>query len=155
MYGWKERYVSHRAGINTRLDELQAAILRVKLRELDRNNERRRELAERYAAELQGLALRLPARRENVQHVYHQFVIHLTDRDKLSAHLQTLDLETAVLYPIPIHLQPAYDGRIAVAGALPVTEQSARELLCLPMHPSLADDDVAEVATAIRTWCNA
>ena len=154
VYGWKERYVSDRAGINTRLDELQAAILRVKLRYLDRNNARRREVGDRYHAALEDLPLRLPARGETVQHVYHQFVIHLPERDKLRAHLQALHIETAVLYPIPIHLQPAYQGRIAVDRALPVTERVAQELLCLPMHPYLTDDDVARVATAIRTWCN-
>jgi dTDP-4-amino-4,6-dideoxygalactose transaminase len=154
VYGWKERYVSRRAGINTRLDELQAAILRVKLRDLDRSNERRRKIANRYLAELQGLALRLPAPGENVQHVYHQFVVHLPERDELRSHLQSRQIDTAVLYPIPIHLQPAYHGRIAVARGLPVTERIAHELLCLPMHPYLTDDDVSAVATAIRTWLN-
>ena len=154
VYGWRERYVSQRPGINTRLDELQAAILRVKLRDLDRSNERRREIADRYVAQLQGLGIRLPARADNVQQVYHQFVVHLPERDKLRSHLQTLQIDTAVLYPIPIHQQPAYHGRIATAGALPVTERIASELLCLPMHPYLADDDVGAVSTAIRTWLN-
>ena len=155
VYGWKERYVSQRAGINTRLDELQAAILRVKLRYLDNANERRSVIADRYHTELQGLPLHLPACGEQVQHVYHQFVIHLPEREKLRAHLQGLQITTALLYPVPIHLQPAYNGRIAVSGALPVSERSAQELLCLPMHPYLTDDDVARVAAAIRTWCNA
>jgi dTDP-4-amino-4,6-dideoxygalactose transaminase len=155
MYGWKERYVSDRAGINSRLDELQAAILRVKLRYLDRSNARRCQIADRYYTELAALPLRLPARSEDVQHVYHQFVIHLPERDKLRTYLQNEQIDTAVLYPIPIHLQPAYAGRIAVSGALTVTERIARELLCLPMHPYLGDDEVARVAAAIRTWCNA
>jgi dTDP-4-amino-4,6-dideoxygalactose transaminase len=155
MYGWKERYISERAGINTRLDELQAAILRVKLRYLERSNERRRELAKLYHRELQGLPVRLPQHREDVLHAYHQFVIEVPERDKLRVHLEALQIDTAVLYPVPIHLQPGYIGRVGVAGALPATERSARELLCLPMHPYLTDDDVGQVASAIQTWCNA
>jgi dTDP-4-amino-4,6-dideoxygalactose transaminase len=155
VYGWKERYVSDHAGINTRLDEVQAAILRVKLRYLDRANERRRIIADRYTVALQGLPVRLPTRGEQLQHVYHQFVIHLPERDKLRAHLQTLAIDTALLYPLPIHLQPAYARRIAASGALPVSERSAQQLLCLPMHPYLSDDDIARVADGIRSWCNA
>jgi dTDP-3-amino-3,4,6-trideoxy-alpha-D-glucose transaminase len=154
MYGWKERYISERPGINSRLDELQAAILRVKLRYLEQSNERRRELADLYHRELQDLPIRLPSPGENVRHVYHQFVIDAPQRDKLRAHLEALKIDTAVLYPVPIHLQPGYRGRIAVSGSLSVVERNARELLCLPMHPSLADDDVVRVAIAIRIWYN-
>ena len=94
----------------------------------------------------------MPPRSENVQHVYHQFVDSPAERDALRAHLQALQIDTAVLYPVPIHQQPAYRGRIAVSGDLSVTERAARELLCLPMHPTLDDDDVERVASAIRAF---
>ena len=152
VYGWKERYISDSVGMNTRLDDLQAAILRVKLQYLAAANARRREIASRYHASLGDLPLVLPPRDENVQHVYHQFVIRSERRDALRAHLQASNIDTAVLYPVPIHQQPAYRGRIATAGALDVTERAARELLCLPIHPALDDSDVERVTTAIRDF---
>jgi dTDP-4-amino-4,6-dideoxygalactose transaminase len=145
MYGWRERYISETAGMNTRLDELQAAILRVQLRHLAADNDRRRELAARYSDSLGGPAP--PA-----GHVYHQYVIRSSRRDELREHLRQRQIETAILYPQPIHLQPAYRGRIATAGELPVTERAARELLCLPMHPWLSDSDADRVAAAILQY---
>ena len=152
VYGWKERYISDIVGMNTRLDDLQAAILRVKLRHLNTANERRRAIARRYHASLVNLPIVLPPRDENVEHVYHQFVIRLAERDRLREHLQAYDIDTAVLYPLPIHEQPAYRGRIAVAGDLAVTERAARELLCLPIHPTLDDSDIERVTLAIREF---
>ena len=152
VYGWKERYISESSGMNTRLDDLQAAILRVKLRHLESANARRRAIARRYHEALGDLPIILPPRDEKVEHVYHQFVIRLAARDRLRAHLQKQNIDTAVLYPIPIHQQPAYRGKIAVAGELPVTERAAQELLCLPVHPTLQDADVDRVAAAIRAW---
>ena len=155
VYGWRERYISARAGMNTRLDDLQAAILRVKLRHLATANDRRREIARRYSRSLGDLPVRLPPQSENVHHVYHQFVIRLSERDGLREHLQAQDIGAAILYPVPIHLQPAYRDRIATDGALPVTERAATELLCLPIHPTLSDDDVDRVSAVIRAWVHA
>lgn len=153
VYGWQERYVSEGPGMNTRLDELQAAILRVKLGSLDAENVRRAEIARHYDHSLGGLSgLVLPRPATDVGHVYHQYVIRLRKRDALREHLRSEQIETAVLYPTPIHLQPAYRDRIATAGPLPVTEQAARELLCLPVHPCLDDLEVARVVTAIMNW---
>ena len=152
MYGWQERYISDSAGMNTRLDELQAAILRVKLEHLDTANARRRAIAQRYHDSLGDLPLVLPAQQENVQHVYHQFVIRSPQRDTLRAHLASENIDTAVLYPLPIHEQPAYRGRIAIADDLHVTERAARELLCLPVHPTLSDSAVERVAGAIQDF---
>jgi dTDP-4-amino-4,6-dideoxygalactose transaminase len=142
MYGWRERYISESAGMNTRLDELQAAILRVQLRHLPHDNNRRREIAARYSH-----SLGKPA--PPAGHVYHQYVIRSSRRDELRHHLRERGIETAILYPQPIHQQPAYRGRIATAGELPVTERAARELLCLPIHPWLSDSDADRVAAAI------
>ena len=150
VYGWKERYISDSVGMNTRLDDLQGAILRVKLRHLNAANDRRRAIAGQYHDSLAELPIVLPPRDENVEHVYHQFVIRLAERDRLREHLQANDIDTAVLYPLPIHEQPAYRGRIAVAGELSVTERAARELLCLPIHPTLDDSCIERVTLAVR-----
>jgi len=152
VYGWRERYVSEGAGMNTRLDELQAAILRVKLRHLDSENARRTEIAGHYHHSLGHLPLRLPQPASSDRHVYHQYVIRLERRDELRESLWQKNIESAVLYPVPIHRQPAYRDRIAVSGPLRVTEEAARELLCLPIHPWLSDADVAQITDATRAW---
>ncbi len=141
-YGWKERYVSEIPGLNTRLDELQAAILRVKLRYLDAGNARRREIAAAYSA-----GLRLPI--EDAGHVYHQYVIRSRERDALRAGLAASGIGTLVHYPVPVHLQPAYAG--LERGALPETESAAREVVSLPMYPELEDVDVARVIGAYQS----
>jgi dTDP-4-amino-4,6-dideoxygalactose transaminase len=151
-YGWKERHVSARPGMNTRLDSLQAAVLRVKLRHLEAENARRRELADRYDRSLGDLPLNLPARLPEYRHVFHQYVIRSSSRDDLREHLRKEGVGTSVLYPIPIHLQPGYRGRIATASELPVTERAVRELLCLPVHPWLRDEEVDEIACIVRSF---
>jgi dTDP-4-amino-4,6-dideoxygalactose transaminase len=153
VYGWRNRYISELPGMNTRLDELQAAILRVQLPHLDAENARRAEIARMYdhsLAEIPGLLL--PSRTAGMRHVYHQYVIRLQNRDELREHLRARQIETAVLYPLPIHLQPAYRGRIVTAGTLSITERAAAELLCLPSHPWLDDSDVERVCEAIAQW---
>lgn len=142
-YGWKERYVSVIPGMNTRLDELQAAILRVKLRHLDSGNARRREIAAAYTAGLSDSGVTLPARVEGTTHVYHQYVIRSKDRDALREKLAARGVGTLVHYPVPVHLQPAY-ARVE-RGPLPETESAANEVLSLPMYPELADDQVRGV----------
>jgi len=155
MYGWRERYISETAGMNTRLDEIQAAILRVRLPHLPKDNARRQRIAQGYSTALEGAPLiQLPKAGIYVTHVYHQYTVRLRERDELRQHLRDRGIGTAVLYPLPIHEQPAYAGRLAVAGKLPVTERAARELLCLPMHPWLSDGDVARVTAAILEWSN-
>lgn len=137
-YGWQDRYVSEVAGVNSRLDELQAAILRVKLRYLDAENARRREIAARYS----GLD-------PHPGHVYHQYVIRSADRDKLRARLQEHGIGTLIHYPVPVHLQPAYRSRIK-HGPLPESEKAAREVLSLPIYPELGGDAVEAVIRAVR-----
>ncbi len=152
-YGWRERrYVSERIGINSRLDELQAAILRVKLTSLAADNDRRRAIAARYDARLAGLNLTLPVRALRAEHVFHQYVVRCNRRDELRATLQKAGIGTNIHYPVPIHLQPAYRDRIAIGAAgMAETERAAGEILSLPMYPQLSDSDVDRVADAVRT----
>jgi dTDP-4-amino-4,6-dideoxygalactose transaminase len=151
QYGWRERYVSEVAGWNTRLDELQAAILRVKLRYLDEDNAKRRALAAIYDEQLAGVVT-LPIELENTRHVYHLYVIRYAQRDALMAFLRERGIGTAIHYPVPIHLQPAYRGRLGDAGSLPETEKAAREIVSLPMYPELSAEEVQTVAQAIREF---
>lgn len=150
-YGWQERYVSEIAGWNSRLDELQAAILRVKLRHLDADNDRRRKIASMYNERLYD-CVTMPIESLDTQHVYHLYVIRHPQRDDLAKYLRDQDIGTAIHYPVPIHLQPAYRGRLGDAGTLPATEKAAKEILSLPMYPELGESAVATVARAIREF---
>lgn len=151
QYGWRERYVSDIAGWNTRLDELQAAILRVKLRHLDEDNGQRRQLAAIYNELLFGVVT-LPIELVDTEHVYHLYVIRHPQRDALMRHLAERGIGTAIHYPVPIHLQPAYCGRLGDVGTLPETEKAAKEIISLPMYPELGEDAVLAVANAIREF---
>ncbi len=148
-YGWRERYVSALPGYNSRLDELQAAILRVKLRHLRAENERRRVLAARYRAGLSNTSLVLPVERPGVTHVYHQFVVRHPQRDVLRERLAAAGIGTLVHYPLPVHCQSAYQDRVWIGTGLPVTEQAAREVMSLPMFPELQDEQVVRVIEAL------
>src|SRR5207249_2445163 len=139
-YGWRRRYVSEIQGMNSRLDEVQAAILRVKLRHLDAENARRRALAAIYRESLAGSGIETPACRPECQHVYHQFVVRHPRRDALREALRAQGIGTLIHYPVPIHLQPAYQGRLGAPGGLARTEAAAASILSLPMYPELADD---------------
>ncbi len=152
-YGWRRRYISDQVGVNSRLDELQAALLRVMLRHLDAGNERRRQIAAAYTSRLSGSACVLPQPIEGTHHVYHQYVIRSPRRDQLRALLAEKGVNTLVHYPAPVHLQPAYQGRIALApGGLPVTKRVCNEILSLPMHPQLSDGDVEAVCEALLSF---
>jgi dTDP-4-amino-4,6-dideoxygalactose transaminase len=150
-YGWKSRYVSDITGQNTRLDELQAAILRVKLARLDAENARRRDIASAYDAGLVDADVTRPWRRPATTHVFHQYVLRHPNREALKSALRERGVTTNVHYPMPVHLQPAYAGRVATApGGLPNTEAAARTVLSLPMFAQLSDADVARVVAAVR-----
>jgi dTDP-4-amino-4,6-dideoxygalactose transaminase len=149
-YGWRERYVSSEAGLNSRLDEMQAAILRVKLRYLDAENARRREIASWYNQLLAGLPLALPTIARGVTHVFHQYVVRTPLRDALREHLQQSSIGALIHYPVPVHLQPAYRDRVILAGTLEASEAAAREVLSLPMFPELPGDAVERVCAAVR-----
>jgi len=150
-YGWKERYISDIAGTNSRLDEIQAAILRAKLPALDLENTRRGEIADAYDEGLQGLSLTLPRRRLDTSHVFHQYVVRSQKRDALRAALKQEGIATNIHYPVPVHQQAAYEGRIALCpGGMAETERAAREVLSLPMFPQLEDEQVERVIAAVR-----
>ena len=152
-YGWRERYVSEIAGMNSRLDELQAALLRVKLKALDAENERRRQIARSYDERLTATSLRLPQVCGDVAHVYHQYVVRSGERDALKERLRANGVGTLIHYPVPIHLQPAYRNR-SVAEALPETERAAKEVLSLPMFPQLTDEQIEQACQAIIAQAN-
>jgi dTDP-4-amino-4,6-dideoxygalactose transaminase len=149
-YGWAERYVSHIPGQNSRLDEIQAAILRVKLTALDAGNARRQRLANIYDTALAQTGLALPQRRPGASHVFHLYVVRSARRDATLAALKERDIGALIHFPVPVHLQPAYKGRLRGADALPETERAAREVLSLPMYPELADSDAQVVINALQ-----
>jgi dTDP-4-amino-4,6-dideoxygalactose transaminase len=150
-YGWRARYVSDIPGMNSRLDEVQAAILRVKLPRLDAGNARRAAIADAYDRGLAGSGLGLPWPRPGGSHVFHQYVVRSPARDHLRDALAARGIGTNIHYPTPVHLQPAYRGRIALDPAgLPASEAAAREVLSLPMYPQLDDTAVARVIAAVR-----
>ncbi|MFH1477938.1 MAG: DegT/DnrJ/EryC1/StrS family aminotransferase, partial [Verrucomicrobiota bacterium] len=151
-YGWRERCISEIPGGNSRLDELQAAILRVKLRYLDEDNARRIQLAQLYCKGLSSVDLTLPSVASKAQHVYHLFVVRSRVRDELRATLQRKGIGTLIHYPVPIHLQPAYRGRITICGSLAESELAAREVVSLPLYPELPEPAVQTVCDAIAQF---
>lgn len=152
-YGWAERYVSYYAGRNSRLDEIQAAILRTKLKYLDVDNSKRVELADIYNRELADSGILLPQPRKDATHVYHLYVIRSSCRDKLLEALRKRNIGVLVHYPVPIHLQPAYQGRMSVSGTLFETEQIAQQVLSLPMHAQLSKAEARVVASGVLESC--
>jgi dTDP-4-amino-4,6-dideoxygalactose transaminase len=138
-------------GGNSRLDEMQAALLRVKLRHLGARNARRRAIAEHYCERFYGL-VGLPLRDDRRVNAYHQFVIRTQRRDALQKHLAAHDVETGVHYPVPIHRQPAWLRTYGDAPSLPRAERVAGEMLSLPVHPDLTDAEVERVADAVTSF---
>ncbi|HXC39038.1 MAG TPA: DegT/DnrJ/EryC1/StrS family aminotransferase, partial [Burkholderiales bacterium] len=150
-YGWDAHRSSQLPGGNSRLDELQAAILRAKLPFLDGDNERRAGLAARYAEQLAGLPLQLPRADADTRHVYHLYVVACAQRDALLAHLQGQGVGSAIHYPLPAHRQPAYAGRVRTGG-MPRTEHLVGRILSLPMYPELGEGDQDRVIAALRSF---
>lgn len=150
-YGWRgRRYVSERTGLNSRLDEVQAAILRVKLTRLACDNERRRAIAERYDAAVRGTAVAPPTRDRRAVHVFHQYVVRTPRRDRLRAALESAGIGCNIHYPVPVHLQPAYRGRLPIGPTgLAATERAAGEILSLPMYPQLSEGQVDRIAETL------
>jgi len=151
-YGWAERYVSSRPGFNTRLDEIQAAILRVKLPRLDDDNHRRRQLAERYDALLAGTGLITPRRRPGGSHVFHLYVVRSKARDRLREYLHRNGIGALIHYPVLVHRQPAYRHRLRCPGGMGETEKAAGEILSLPMYPELTVARLQRVVEAIQEF---
>jgi dTDP-4-amino-4,6-dideoxygalactose transaminase len=153
QYGWVEHYISTVKGMNSRLDDLQAAILRVKLQHLDEWNTRRQKLANLYNELLSGCDVILPFQPVDGEHVYHQYVIRHPQRDALRAFLSGKKIHTLIHYPVPVHLQPAYKNLGYAQGDLPVTEQAAQQVLSLPLYPEMSEDAVEVVSQAVIEFC--
>lgn len=151
-YGWHSRYISESFGFNSRLDELQAAILREKLPFLPAENNRRREIAERYGVGLQSLPIRLPTKVTEARPVYHQYVIESENRDDLRKTLDRAGISTLVHYPAAVHQQPAFQARVSRPVPLPHTEAAISRILSLPIYPELDDAQVDEVTQTIQDW---
>lgn len=152
QYGWRDRYVSEDVGTNSRLDELQAAILRVKLRHLDQRNRTRRAIAERYRGALASTGAVPPPTIPGTTHAMHLFVLESEQRERLATYLSEVGIATARHYPVPVHRQPAYVGRITGADRLPVTEALYQRILTIPCHPELTDEQVQRVCDRLQTW---
>jgi dTDP-4-amino-4,6-dideoxygalactose transaminase len=148
-YGERERYLSVEAGTNSRLDTLQAAALLVRLRRVDAGNERRRQLAARYAGALADLPLELPDDPEGGLHAYHLYVVRVADRDAFRAELAARGVDTLVHYGRAVHEHPAYRA-LDRPGRLGVSERLAREVVSLPLYPELRDDEQEAVVDAVR-----
>lgn len=152
-YGWEERYISKSVGINSRLDEIQAAILRVKLRHLDEDNSRRISRARLYTEALTDEErITLPKTANEATHVFHQYVIRVAERDSLRNYLRDRGTGTLVHYPVPVHQQPAYAGRFKLYGPLHETEAAAHEILSLPLFPEMTENQLETVVHQLRAW---
>jgi dTDP-4-amino-4,6-dideoxygalactose transaminase len=152
-YGWRDRYISREIGFNSRLDELQAAFLRIKLRTLDNLNKSRARIAEQYSKEIVNSALSLPSVTEGTKHVFHQYVVRSMKRDELAIHLKNQGIGSLIHYPVPVHLQPAYKGQLETdPSGLIHTERAACEVLSLPMFPQMTEGQVARVVEAVNSW---
>ena len=147
-YGQTTRYTHQYRGTNSRLDELQAAVLRVKLAHLDRHNARRREIAKLYDANLRSVVT--PYAAAERRHAYHLYVIRDRNRDELMAALQERDIGTLIHYPIPIHLQESHRDLGLPEGSFPQTEKAARDILSLPLYIGLSDQEVLRVCAEIE-----
>jgi dTDP-4-amino-4,6-dideoxygalactose transaminase len=152
-YGWKERYISHIPGMNSRLDPLQAAMLAVKLGHLDAENRARQAIAARYDEALRATGLALPRTYPGTTHVYHQYVVQHTRREDLRKFLKERNIGSLIHYPVPVHRQPAYRDRVPLpAGPLTVTEAVCERILSLPIHAQLAGDACDRVIAAVTQW---
>lgn len=154
-YGSREKYVNDVQGYNSRLDPLQAGVLRAKLKHLDSWNAHRSAVAGRYLDQLGGSGLTLPIKPDWAEVAWHLFVVRSGTRDAVASHLAKKGIETLVHYPVPPHLQKAYASLGFKRGALPISEQLADEVLSLPMGPHLSEADVAEVIGALRNLSTA
>jgi dTDP-4-amino-4,6-dideoxygalactose transaminase len=151
-YGERGRFEHHLRGFNCRMDELQAAVLRVKLRRLDAWNAQRRHLARCYDRGLKGTGAKVPIERPDTMHVYCSYVIRHPSRNRLREWLADYGIDARVQYPLPIHLQPAYRDLGAGLGSFPVAEQAASEILSLPIFPELDESAIEAVCDAIRAF---
>jgi dTDP-4-amino-4,6-dideoxygalactose transaminase len=154
-YGTRARYEHLEAGLNSRLDELQAAILTTRLAWLDRFNARRQGIAARYHAGIENSKIALlppPCRDRLSAHVYHLFVVRCAERERLAAFLKQRDIETLIHYPIPAHREGCCDSITRDPDGLPHAERHAQQCLSIPCHPQLRDEDVDRTIAALNAF---
>jgi dTDP-4-amino-4,6-dideoxygalactose transaminase len=152
-YGSRVKYHNDLIGLNSRLDELQAALLRVKLPYLDTDNAKRRAIADEYRQNIRHPDIKLPSvASEEKSHVWHQFVVRTSNRDGLICHLTNCGIQTQIHYPVPAHLQPCYFTSSLHSSQLPITESIHKEVLSLPMSPIMTPVQVAAVISGVNSW---
>ena len=151
-YGSKEKYHNELCGVNSRLDEIQAALLRVKLGYLAELTAERRAIAARYLARIHNEQITLPQLRVGAEHVYHQFVVRTARRDHFKAYLSKNGIETVIHYPIPPHLAECYRDLGYEQGSFPIAEQYADEVLSLPMFNGMTDAEIAYVIDVVNAY---
>jgi dTDP-4-amino-4,6-dideoxygalactose transaminase len=149
-HGSTRTYYHEEVGYNSRLDEMQAAVLNVKMRRIDGYNDQRRAVADRYRQGLADLPLGLPVERQGYRHVYHQFTIRSDRRDDIIAHLQRQGVSAVVYYPVPLHLQEALRGIVPAGPGFPEAEKAAREVFSIPMYPELPETSVDFICEQLR-----
>ncbi|HET7318220.1 MAG TPA: DegT/DnrJ/EryC1/StrS family aminotransferase [Nitrospirota bacterium] len=150
-HGSRVRYYHDEIGYNSRLDEIQAAVLRVKFKRIDEYNERRRKNALSYNKHLSGAGVRTPAEVQETRHVFHQYTIRVKNRDAVKQRLdEGKTTSSMIYYPVPLHLQAAYRDLGMKPGSLPAAEQAAQEVLSLPMYPELTEEQIMTVAEAVK-----
>jgi len=151
-HGARPKYYHSLVGTNSRLDALQAAILRVKLKHLDRWSEKRAKNAALYNALFEGSRVGRPYHDPRTRHIYNQYVIRVTDRDALRQHMTDRGVGTEIYYPVPLHLQKCFANLGYKEGSMPHSEAAARETLALPIYPELTEEQIRYVATTVREF---
>ncbi|MBP5608048.1 MAG: DegT/DnrJ/EryC1/StrS family aminotransferase [Lachnospiraceae bacterium] len=151
-YGSSVRYYNEELGVNSRLDEIQAALLKVRLSHMKELTEERKAAAKRYDEEIVNPGVIKPAVREGADHVYHQYVIRCKERDALMEHLKNKGVDTIIHYPVPPHLSKAYQFLGYKEGALPITEEYAKTVLSIPMYNGITEEEQKRVIEAINEF---
>jgi dTDP-4-amino-4,6-dideoxygalactose transaminase len=150
-HGSRVRYYHDEIGFNSRLDEIQAAVLRVKLKHIGEYNEKRGKNALLYNKHLAGSRIRTPSEKSGTKHVFHQYTIRVENRDTVKKRLdEGKSTSSMIYYPVPLHLQAAYKDLGMRPGSLPEAERAAQEVLSLPMYPELSEAQIRQVADAVK-----
>jgi dTDP-4-amino-4,6-dideoxygalactose transaminase len=150
-HGSRVRYYHDEIGFNSRLDEVQAAVLRVKFRRIEEYNAKRRDNAAYYNKYLAGTGVKTPSEQDNTKHVFHQYTIRVKNRDAVKQKLDAGAVTSSMIYyPVPLHLQAAYRDLGRGPGSLPAAEQAAKEVLSLPMYPELTEAQIKQVIEAVK-----
>lgn len=151
-YGSEKRYYNRVVGTNSRLDEMQAGLLRVRLKHMKELEEEKRQIVQRYLDELKASEIILPTIRDKATHIWHQFVIRTQDREELISYLDQKGIGTIIHYPIPPHMSEAYQYLNIPQGSLPITEEYAKTVLSIPLYNGMTDDEQTRVIDAINAW---